>query len=39
MEKNGYFQYHLNIHILIQFSTTLKKNFEKGLEFVKIVTP
>jgi hypothetical protein len=31
MEKNIYFQYHLNIHILSQFSTTLEKDFEKGL--------
>jgi hypothetical protein len=29
--KKCYFQYHLNIHILSQFSTTLKKDFEKGL--------
>jgi hypothetical protein len=29
--KNNNFQYHLNIHILNQFLTTLKKNFEKGL--------
>jgi hypothetical protein len=28
--KNCYFQYHLNIHILSQFSTTLEKDFEKG---------
>jgi hypothetical protein len=31
MGKKGYFQYHLNIHILSQFSTTLEKDFEKGL--------
>jgi hypothetical protein len=29
--KNIYFQYHLNIHILSQFSITLEKDFEKGL--------
>jgi hypothetical protein len=29
--KKCYFQYHLNIHILSQFSTTLKKDFVKGL--------
>jgi hypothetical protein len=28
--KKCYFQYHLNIHILSQFSTTLEKDFEKG---------
>jgi hypothetical protein len=28
--KNRYFQYHLNIHILSQFSTTLEKDLEKG---------
>jgi hypothetical protein len=27
--KKCYFQYHINIHILSQFSTTLKKDFEK----------
>jgi len=27
--KEYYFQYNLNIHILSQFSTTLKKDFEK----------
>jgi hypothetical protein len=31
LEKKYYFQYHLNIHILSQFSTTLEKDFEKGL--------
>jgi hypothetical protein len=30
MEKKSYYQYHLNIHILSHFSTTLKKDFEKG---------
>jgi hypothetical protein len=29
--KKNYFHYHSNIHILSQFSTTLKKDFEKGL--------
>jgi hypothetical protein len=29
--KKNYFQYHLNIHILNQFSTTLEKEFQKGL--------
>jgi len=28
MEKNCYLQYNLNIHILSQFSTTLKKDFD-----------
>jgi hypothetical protein len=28
--KKCYFQYHLNIHISSQFSTTLEKDFEKG---------
>jgi hypothetical protein len=31
MEKKNYFQYCLNVHILSQFSTTLEKDFEKGL--------
>jgi hypothetical protein len=30
IEKKIEFQYHLNIHILSQFSTTLEKDFEKG---------
>jgi len=30
-EKKCYFQYHLNIHILSQFSATLEKDFGKGL--------
>jgi hypothetical protein len=29
--KKNYFQYRLNIHILNQFSTTLKKDFEKEI--------
>jgi len=29
--KKCYFQYHLNIRILSQFSTTLEKDFEKRL--------
>jgi hypothetical protein len=29
--KKCYFQYHLKIHILSEFSTTLGKDFEKGL--------
>jgi hypothetical protein len=37
--KKCYFQYHLNIHILNQFSTTLEKDFEKELQYVEIVTP
>ncbi len=37
--KKYIFQYHLNIHILGQFSITLEKDFEKGLEPAKIVTP
>jgi len=36
--KKNYFQYHLNIHILSQFSTTQKKDFEKGFKYAKIVT-
>jgi hypothetical protein len=37
--KKCYFQYHINIHILSQFSTTLEKDFEKGFQSAKIVTP
>ncbi len=37
--KKYIFQYHLNIHILGQFSITVEKDFEKGLEPAKIVTP
>ncbi len=33
--KKCQFQYNLNIHILSQFSTTLEKDFEKGLRFAK----
>jgi hypothetical protein len=39
MEKKCYFQYHINIHILSQISITLEKDFEKGFQFAKIVTP
>jgi hypothetical protein len=39
MEKKRYVQYHLNIHILSQFSTTLENDFEKGSNLSKLWHP